>query len=337
MNELVRENILQAENVFKNLKSIKETSNIKQLELGCYDIQSATDTNAIAIKKKLLETVNYLHVQCQSHINELINKYRDLVLKMQELSSILFDELNLWKQQQKNKTELPENLVKLKSLSESMASNICNLWQQLKFIDALIANDTNEDALTISQFIEIKKQITQLFKHLISETFIVKNQPKQIIKKETKFNAKVTLLAGSVLNVHMNSLVVKVQIINEEQAKLWNSDKEKFLVNSCCGEIVNNTTVMEYNSAANTLSANFINLRLKSIKRTEKKASIDKVVDEKFALLFTTEIFLENDIKFVISVGVEFVSFFKTISLIYLISLICLIFILYNHSIYLAY
>ena len=252
---------------------------------------------------RFMENVNSLHLQYQTHMNDLINKYRDIIVKLQEMSLLLFNELDIWKQQQKSKMDSSETYLQLKNLSEKMASNLGNLLQQLKFIDALVSNDsTQEDAMIIAQFIEIKKHTTLLFKNLISETFIVKNQPKQVIKKETKFNATVTMLAGSELNVHMNSLVVRVQIINEEQAKIWNSDHEKFHLSSCCGEIVNNTTVMEYNSATNTLSANFINLRLKSIKRAEKKASIDKVVDEKFALLFLTEIFLESDIKFVISV-----------------------------------
>lgn len=302
MNDIVKNNIIQAENTLKNIKSIKETFNIKQVEFSCYEIPNNNDTNAIAMQKKLLETMNYLRAECQTNMNELINRYGDVILKLQETSSVLFEELNTWKQHQKNKTDSSENLLQIKNQSEFLATNICNLWQQLKCIDAIISTDSNEDLMNISQFIEIKKQTTQLFKNLISETFIVKVQPKQVIKKETKFNATVTLLVGSVLNVHLNSLLVRVQIINEEQAKLWYSEREKFLLNSCCGEIVNNTTIMEYNSVSNTLSANFINLRLKSIKRAEKKASIDKVVDEKFALMFTTEIFLENDIKFVISV-----------------------------------
>ncbi|XP_027206122.2 signal transducer and activator of transcription 5A-like [Dermatophagoides pteronyssinus] len=305
MNVVIKDNIGETETLFKNIKSLKETFNIKQLEISNFDNQKFNNNNNPndnAIKMRFMENVNSLHLQYQTHMNDLINKYRDIIVKLQEMSLLLFNELDIWKQQQKSKMDSSETYLQLKNLSEKMASNLGNLLQQLKFIDALVSNDsTQEDAMIIAQFIEIKKHTTLLFKNLISETFIVKNQPKQVIKKETKFNATVTMLAGSELNVHMNSLVVRVQIINEEQAKIWNSDHEKFHLSSCCGEIVNNTTVMEYNSATNTLSANFINLRLKSIKRAEKKASIDKVVDEKFALLFLTEIFLESDIKFVIS------------------------------------
>ncbi|KAH9420808.1 Signal transducer and activator of transcription 5B [Dermatophagoides pteronyssinus] len=282
MNVVIKDKIGETETLFKNIKSLKETFNIKQLEISNFDNQKFNNNNNPndnAIKMRFMENVNSLHLQYQTHMNDLINKYRDIIVKLQEMSLLLFNELDIWKQQQKSKMDSSETYLQLKNLSEKMASNLGNLLQQLKFIDALVSNDsTQEDAMIIAQFIEIKKHTTLLFKNLISETFIVKNQPKQVIKKETKFNATVTMLAGSELNVHMNSLVVRVQIINEEQAKIWNSDHEKFHLSSCCGEIVNNTTVMEYNSATNTL-----------------------IVDEKFALLFLTEIFLESDIKFVIS------------------------------------
>ena len=99
----------------------------------------------------------------------------------------------------------------------------------------------------------------------------------------------------------MNPSVVKVSIINENQAKQLYKEPNSFRFDSCSGEILNNTTVMEYNPSSKILSANFVNLQLKKIKRTEKKAS-ESVMDEKSALLFTTEFFIEEDLRFNVKV-----------------------------------
>ena len=99
----------------------------------------------------------------------------------------------------------------------------------------------------------------------------------------------------------MNPSVVKVTIINENQAKQLYNDRDNFRVDTSSGEILNNTTVMEYNSTSRILSANFVNLQLKKIKRTEKKAS-ESVMDEKSALLFSSEFFIEEDLRFFVKV-----------------------------------
>lgn len=306
----IKEHLSKSETLSKNIRNLKQAFNIGQLELSNYEIPNANsnDNQNLLLKKgQLMEHLSQLNVQYQAFTQELIKIYRLVLGKLQEISLILFNELDGWKQQQRsiifknNKNiDSSERLIPIKNLSENIARHICSLWQQLRFINTLISNDTNEDATILQHFIDIKKQSTILFKNLINETFIVKTQPKQVIKKETKFDATVSLLIGNVLNVPMNNLVVRVQIINEEQAKIWYNDRENFLFTSHCGEIVNQTSMMEFNLINDTLSANFINLRLKYIRRAEKKASIDKVMDEKFALLFTTEIQLE-DIKFVAS------------------------------------
>ena len=55
------------------------------------------------------------------------------------------------------------------------------------------------------------------------------------------------------------------------------------------GEILNNTQTMEYHQATGQLSVSFRNMSLKKIKRAEKKGT-ESVMDEKFALLFWSEV-----------------------------------------------
>lgn len=46
-----------------------------------------------------------------------------------------------------------------------------------------------------------------------SSTFIVEQQPPQVLKKDARFGATVRLLVGGKLNVHMNPPQVKATII----------------------------------------------------------------------------------------------------------------------------
>lgn len=59
------------------------------------------------------------------------------------------------------------------------------------------------------------------------------------------------------------------------------------------GEILNNVGNLEYQSATNQLSVSFRNMQLKKIKRAEKKGT-ESVMDEKFALLFTSKFQIGN-------------------------------------------
>lgn len=266
--------------------------------------QTISEADYKARQTMMTSEVNTWLNQYREYKTELIAKYHSLIRSFSSIYDVLItNQLNLWKQDQvQNNTETPDNLVQIKKQCEFLADNMCLMWKQLKGIEAL--SFRNDEISVVTQFKQFKAQITMLLKNLVNETFIVIEQPNQVIKKDTRFNATVNLLVGSVLKVHLNPPLVNVYLINEEQAKRWYADKENFQINSCFGEILNNKSITEYNPTTKNLSANFINLRLKTFKRSiEKKATEDKVVDEKFALLFTTEFFLEQDTKIIISVS----------------------------------
>ncbi|XP_061842872.1 signal transducer and activator of transcription 6 isoform X4 [Nerophis lumbriciformis] len=55
------------------------------------------------------------------------------------------------------------------------------------------------------------------------------------------------------------------------------------------GEVINNTAILEHNTATKSTCATFRNMSIKKIKRADRKGS-ESVTEEKFALLFSTEI-----------------------------------------------
>ncbi|CDQ94839.1 unnamed protein product [Oncorhynchus mykiss] len=84
----------------------------------------------------------------------------------------------------------------------------------------------------------------------------------------------------------MNPPQVKATIISEQQAKaLLKNENTR---NDSSGEILNNNCVMEYHQATGTLSANFRNMSLKRIKRSDRRGA-ESVTEEKFTILFESQ------------------------------------------------
>uniref|UniRef100_A0A4W5MIN9 Signal transducer and activator of transcription n=1 Tax=Hucho hucho TaxID=62062 RepID=A0A4W5MIN9_9TELE len=133
---------------------------------------------------------------------------------------------------------------------------------------------------------DLNSTITDIISALVTSTFIIEKQPPQVLKTQTKFVATVRLLVGGKLNVHMNPPQVKATIISEQQAKaLLKNENTR---NDSSGEILNNNCVMEYHQATGTLSANFRNMSLKRIKRSDRRGA-ESVTEEKFTILFESQ------------------------------------------------
>ncbi|PVD35680.1 hypothetical protein C0Q70_02643 [Pomacea canaliculata] len=205
---------------------------------------------------------------------------------------VLDEELIGWKRQQQlagNGLSLDEDsLDDLQQWCERLSEVIWSIRQQIKKLGILIAQlpinlpDGQKNLLP-----ELSDTITGLLSSLVTSTFIVEQQPPQVLKKESRFSATVRLLVGGKLNVHMNPPQVKATIISEHQAKCLlsndiNAKSEK------SGEILNNCGTMEYHSGSGELSVNFRNMQLKQIKRSDKKGS-EAVTEEKFCILFTSD------------------------------------------------
>lgn len=295
--------IKELESTVRSFKSIKEELNLKdqQIFLLNKEIQRSQkmvpqvklSPEQLAEKEKLNEDKNKLLRIYENACNRLLTEHQKIIQEMKTIYE------NLILQELKNNPKcLSENYLQIKDVCEMFASNIGQMLQQLTNVVAIVAE--NENGVYVSQFQNLKLAVISLLKSFFNETFIIKTQPKQVIKKETKFTATVSVLVSRMLNISINPPVVKVFIINEHQAKQYHSEKEEYQV-CTSGDIVNNTSVMEYNATTNDLSAEFGNMQLKKIKRTEKRGS-ESVMDEKFGLLFCTEIYIERDIVFKLKV-----------------------------------
>ncbi|MGH0123148.1 UNVERIFIED_CONTAM: hypothetical protein FKN15_078243 [Acipenser sinensis] len=80
--------------------------------------------------------------------------------------------------------------------------------------------------------------------------------------------------------------VVKAQIITESQARGLSQPGS---LTENVGELINNSAILDHNASTKSTSSTFRNMSIKRIKRADRKGS-ESVTEEKFALLFSSEI-----------------------------------------------
>uniref|UniRef100_A0A7N8Y253 Signal transducer and activator of transcription n=1 Tax=Mastacembelus armatus TaxID=205130 RepID=A0A7N8Y253_9TELE len=127
---------------------------------------------------------------------------------------------------------------------------------------------------------------TLVHTHLSDVSFsslVVEKQPPQVIKTQSKFSTTVRYLLGEKV-APGKPVMLKAQIINEIQAR-----NLAVVPADNVGELINNSAILEHNTATKSTCATFRNMSIKKIKRADRKGS-ESVTEEKFALLFSAEI-----------------------------------------------
>lgn len=127
--------------------------------------------------------------------------------------------------------------------------------------------------------------ITNLLQNLIASGFIVERQPPRVLKMSVNFAATVRILTPSLVMQLKNPSVV-VSILSESQSQEQQQNYHMSLAKSC-GEIQNNTGSLDIQQSTKYSTCCLRNMKLKKIKRTERKGT-ELVADEKYALLFKT-------------------------------------------------
>ena len=267
----------------KNINTLKEHLNILQSKMTILqnDIVGLNLNSPEVVSKQnkihdLNNQLSYMYDLNTQYKNELLMNHGSIIEELNTILHHLTSDLNIWKNQRKSTitNESYDNFRQITEICQFFASNLCLMWPQIKKMEALLCDSQGPDLIPADHCKEMKLKIISLLKNLVYQTFIVEHQPCQVIKTNTRLKKiVVNLLVGNIFKNHMNPSVVKVSIINETQAKQLYKDFDNFRVDTCSGEILNSTTVMEYNPSSKILSANFVNLQLKKIKRTEKKAS----------------------------------------------------------------
>nr|WHM28124.1 signal transducer and activator of transcription 5B [Ostrinia furnacalis] len=238
----------------------------------------------------LVAQINQSQLELADHMKENIAALRQLQ------SQVLDEELIKWKREQQlsgNGVPMQSNLNTIQEWCELLADLIWTSRQQVTNVSRI--NNKTIPELRQPHLIEMledmSKQVTNLLSTLVTSTFVIEKQPLQVMKTNTRFTATVRLLVGGQLDVYMTPPRVSVAIISEQQAQLLlksetQAGKGKAPVE--CGDIPNNSGVMEYQATSRQLSVSFRNMQLRKIKRAEKKGT-ESVMDGKLTFLFQSQ------------------------------------------------
>ena len=102
-----------------------------------------------------------------------------------------------------------------------------------------------------------------------------------------------SLLVGKIF-IERKFLSVKVSIVQGKKVKDICDPQSKKKNEFNCGEIINSKKALMYNQAKAEASAEFRNLMLKKIDRKTEEKSSDLVIEEKFSIVFWTQLNWEN-------------------------------------------
>ncbi|KAL1491221.1 hypothetical protein ABEB36_011852 [Hypothenemus hampei] len=228
-------------------------------------------------------------MELRMKITEKFTHSHQLLVQVQ--NQVVDDELMRWKRGQQlagNGVPFKSSIDQIQDWCEILTDLIWTIRKNINRVSSLKQELSLEPAGVVDVLPTILSEVTKLLSSLIMSTFIIEQQPPQVMKTNTRFNTTVRLLVGNKLDIVKLPVHVKVAIISETQANMLIMHDKMFKGGDSSGDISNNTCAMEYHHSSRQLSATFRNMQLKRIKRAEKKGS-ESVMDEKFALFYQSQ------------------------------------------------
>ncbi|XP_069762495.1 signal transducer and activator of transcription 5B-like isoform X1 [Narcine bancroftii] len=230
----------------------------------------------------------------EEHINQQKSTRDDLrrkrnysileaVRSLEQVQGLVLNMIQNWKRRLQlsgNGAYFEDNLGSLQEWCDKLAEMNCQIQQELGLIS------TQED-IGSDQISGVPEKLSCLLSNLVRSAFLVEKQPPQVLKTQSKFSATVRFLLGVKLNAQTKPPIVKAIIITEQQARVMRQHGNIQSENT--GEIMNSTSLLEFSNASKTTSANFRNMSLKKIKRSDRRGT-ESVTEEKFAVLFSSEL-----------------------------------------------
>ncbi|KNC47249.1 Stat5.1 [Thecamonas trahens ATCC 50062] len=220
---------------------------------------------------------------------EILEAHVGAITHSEQVLSILLAKLKQWKAVQRKQTMdesfLNDVLNHMQLQFESLADVYWNIRHQLRQHEVqreqLDCGDENESAV----FDQLSTQLHAQLETLLRASFVIVEQPPQVMKTSTKFSSAARILVGGKLNMHLSPPEVNLQLVNEPQATALVNDDE-LIGNS--GDLLNGKQMMAYSESTRTLQATFKNLSLKKIRRHSARKEV--VTEEKLALIFVTSV-----------------------------------------------
>lgn len=273
----------EVQNCRKEIHHLQESMNWEKQN---YDSLQAQAIQNSMLDQNLPESCNNLQnriqqdeFKSQAFAEKRIQLIQEAVHTLEQTQQQVELHIQSWKRQQHLSTigaPFSDNLSSLQNCCEQLLTINIQLNQEM-----IIAGRESG----AQPFREQQEKLALLLKTLIQSALLVDKQPPQVIKTQSKFSTTVRFLLGERMNSGKPA-VVKAQIITESQAR--NLSQPGSLTENV-GELINNSAILDHNASTKSTSSTFRNMSIKRIKRADRKGS-ESVTEEKFALLFSSEI-----------------------------------------------
>ncbi|VDI63853.1 Hypothetical predicted protein, partial [Mytilus galloprovincialis] len=237
--------------------------------------------------------VQHLKISIQ-HIWDIVNSIvQTLQLSVEEIIQIqqtfLGMDLLKWKRRQQIACNgIPVDTSILQSLQkkcEKLQTLIVKNLQDIQKLEEILQLLPLEKPENLPSSTPFKPQLAQLLVELVCGTFIVEQQPPQVLRKDNKFEASVSFLAGKTLNVQSRLPKVHAYILTEAQSRTVQTNQ---FDKSTVRDLLNNESTVEI-LPSGKVHAKFKNLVLKDFKRESRKGG-QRIAEEKYCILFETKI-----------------------------------------------
>ncbi|KAM4563255.1 signal transducer and activator of transcription 6 [Odontesthes bonariensis] len=266
--------VLEVKDIRKKMHHLQEELNWEKQNYESLQVpyqQNGLDS-AKAETQKTKSKIQQLEFNVQTLASKRLQVLHESVDCLECCQARFLSSLKEWRWEQHKAAighPFSDNLSPLQTWCEQMLGINGNLRQELMLIGEHIA--------------DLQEKLGKLLQALIESSLLVEKQPPQVIKTQSKFSTTVRFLLGEKA-APGKPVMLKAQIINELQARNLGSVPSENV-----GELINNSAILEHNPATKSACATFRNMSIKKIKRADRKGS-ESVTEEKFALLFYTEI-----------------------------------------------
>ncbi|XP_043080065.1 signal transducer and activator of transcription 6 isoform X2 [Puntigrus tetrazona] len=272
--------VLEIQNCRQTLHQLQEDLNWEKQEMESIQGQNELDpqhSDQVA-RQTRIQQLEFTYSICAKKRVQLL---QDALRALEQCQACLLLRIKSWRWEQHRATigvHFDDNLGSLQTWCEQLLGVNGNLRQELM----LVKRDHGE----VETFNTLVESLAHLLKTLIQSSLVVDKQPPQVIKTQSKFSTTIRYLLGEKM-APGKPVLLKAQIITEAQAK--NLGQQEIVPNENVGELINSTAILEHNTSSKSTCATFRNMSIRRIKRADRKGS-ESVTEEKFALLFTTEI-----------------------------------------------
>ncbi|XP_048033277.1 signal transducer and activator of transcription 6 isoform X1 [Megalobrama amblycephala] len=270
--------VLEIQNCRQTLHQLQEDLNWEKQETEPMQGQNDMDPHHQdqVTRQNRIKQLEYNYAICAKKRVQLL---QEAMCALEQCQSCLILRIKSWRWEQHRATigvHFDDNLGPLQTWCEQLLGVNGNLRQELMLV--------KRDHGAGEQFQTLEENLACLLQTLVQNSLVVDKQPPQVIKTQSKFSTTVRHLLGEKM-APGKPVVLKAQIITEAQARNLG---QGIVPNENVGELINSTAILEHNTASKSTCATFRNMSIRKIKRADRKGS-ESVTEEKFALLFTTE------------------------------------------------